>query len=72
MKNIVIYFSQTGNTKKVAEAIQKGIRSSAGHCDLVRLQDAKVENLVDYGLIGIGGPVFAYKPPVNLSIFLAG
>jgi len=30
MKSVVIYFSQTGNTKKVAEAIQREIKSPPG------------------------------------------
>jgi flavodoxin/ferredoxin len=71
MKSVVLYFSQTGNTKKVAEAIQRGIKSAAGHCDLLRLQDAEIRNLSGYDLIGLGGPVFVFKPSVNLSIFMS-
>ena len=71
MKSVVIYFSQTGNTKKAAEAIQGGIRSAAGHCDLLRVQDAEVGNLSGYDLIGVGGPVFVFKPSVNLNIFMS-
>lgn len=71
MRSIVIYFSQTGNTKKVAEAIQNGIRSTLGQGDILRIQDADVRNLGSYDLIGIGGPVFAFRPSVNLSIFMS-
>ena len=48
MKSAVIYFSQTGNTKKVAEAIGEGIKSTAGHCDLFRVQDAEIKKLSGY------------------------
>ncbi len=71
MKSAVIYFSQTGNTKKVAEAIREGINSAAGHCDLIRVQAAEINKLSGYDLIGVGGPVFVFKPSVNLSIFMS-
>ena len=36
MKSIVIYFSQTHNTEKVAVAIQEGIKQIAGQCDVAK------------------------------------
>ncbi|MBI5967283.1 MAG: flavodoxin domain-containing protein [Deltaproteobacteria bacterium] len=70
-KCAIIYFSQTGNTKKVAEAICRGIRSASGQCDLLRIQDADIRNLTAYDLIGLGSPVFVFKPPINVSIFMS-
>ena len=58
MKSIVIYFSQTGNTEKVAFAVQAGIKGAAGNCDIARIKDANPKRLYDYDLIGIGSPVF--------------
>ena len=58
MKSIVIYFSQTGNTEKVAFAIQDGIKEAAGNCDIVKIKDANPKRLYEYDLIGIGSPVF--------------
>jgi flavodoxin len=34
MKTLIIYFSQTGNTRKIAECIQDGIIDVAGQCDI--------------------------------------
>jgi ferredoxin len=62
MKSIVIYYSQTGNTKKIAQAIQKGIISQTGQCDLVRVKEIKPEALVKYDLIGIGAPTWSSCP----------
>jgi len=70
MKSVVIYYSQTGNTEKVAQAIQGGIQSVAGQCDIAKVKEAEVNNLVEYDLIGIGAPVFGFREPGNVAIFL--
>jgi flavodoxin/ferredoxin len=58
MKCVVIYFSQTGNTEKVAYAIQAGVKQAAGHCDIAKIKDVNPKGLHDYDLIGIGSAVF--------------
>ncbi len=70
MKSIVIYFSQTGNTKKVAEAIRDSIKTVIGQCDIVKFKEADVNALVVYDLIGLGCPTFAYEMPLNLRPFI--
>ncbi|MFH1005987.1 MAG: flavodoxin domain-containing protein, partial [Candidatus Latescibacterota bacterium] len=72
MKSVVIYFSQTGNTRKVAEVIQKEIKSAAGQCDIVRIREANTRNLVDYDLVGLGCPTFAHREPENVKRFITG
>jgi NAD-dependent dihydropyrimidine dehydrogenase PreA subunit len=62
MKSIVIYFSQTGNTEKVARAIQTGIAQMTGQCDLQEIRDTNPLRLKDYDLIGFGAPVFGGCP----------
>ena len=58
MKSIVIYFSQTGNTRQIAGAIQTGVSESNGKCDIARIQDVGNEDLQKYDLIGLGSPAF--------------
>jgi flavodoxin len=58
MKSIVIHFSQTGNTEKVARAIHAGITQVTGQCDLQEIRDTNPLRLRDYDLIGLGSPVF--------------
>jgi ferredoxin len=62
MKSIVIYFSQTGNTEKVARAIQAGITQVTAQCDLQEMRDTNPLRLKDYDLIGLGSPVFGGCP----------
>ena len=62
MKSIVIYFSQTGNTEKVARAIQAGITQVTAECDLQEIRDTNPLRLKDYDLIGLGSPVFGGCP----------
>jgi len=69
MKSIVVYFSQTGSTRKVAEAIYSGIKSATGQCEITTLRDADVRRLVEFDLIGLGCPVFEFKTPANVKAF---
>ena len=45
MKCVVVYFTQTGNTEKIAKAIQNGITQSGNSCDIIKIQDAIKEML---------------------------
>jgi len=62
MKSVVIYYSQTGNTKKIAQALQKGIIKQTGQCDIARVKEIKPKDLVKYDLIGIGSPTWSSCP----------
>ena len=70
MKNIVIYFSQTGNTKTIAEAIHAGMSDLSEQCDIARLQDISTEDLTGYDLIGLGAPVWHRREPANVMNFI--
>lgn len=69
MKSIVIYFSQTGNTAKVAWAMQAGIKQVGGRCDLAEIRQVDPLRLRDYDLIGIGSPVMG-SDPANVGDFV--
>jgi flavodoxin/ferredoxin len=69
MKCIVIYFSQTGNTERIARAIRQGIEETVGHCDFSPLRDTDPRRLDEYDLVGVGSPVWGAEPP-NVSSFL--
>jgi NADPH-dependent glutamate synthase beta subunit-like oxidoreductase/flavodoxin/ferredoxin len=70
MKSIVIYFSQTGSTRKVAEAIYSGMKSATQQCEIATLRDTDVRRLVEFDLIGLGCPVFEFKTPTNFKAFI--
>jgi flavodoxin/ferredoxin len=69
MKSIVIYFSQTGSTQKVAKAIHKGMERDSDQCDLAKMKSMDAGCLVDYDLIAIGSPVWG-GVPLNVRFFL--
>jgi flavodoxin/ferredoxin len=70
VKTLVIYFSQTQNTRKIGEKIRDGIESVTGQCDFTPLKNVKIAELAEYQLIGIGFPVHYYKEPFNVTDFL--
>ena len=72
MKTLIIYFSQTGFTRKAAEQIRDGIVEATGRCDLKPLSEVDVKSLADYDLVGLGCPVFYYKEPFNVRSFMEG
>ena len=55
MKILITYFSQTGNTEKVAKSIGEGI---SGENPIIKaINDVDVNSLTDYDLIFLGTPV---------------
>jgi flavodoxin/Fe-S-cluster-containing hydrogenase component 2 len=71
LKVLIVYFSQTGNTEKLAKNIQEGIINSGNLCDLVKIKDVDITKLTDYELIGLGCPTFFYREPVNIRKLIA-
>jgi flavodoxin len=55
MKVLVTYFSQTGNTEKVAKAIA----GAAGEAELKLIGDVADGSISDYDLIFVGAPIHA-------------
>jgi len=65
MKTLVTYFSETGNTRKVAEAIFEEIQ---GEKEIRELSE--VENIEGYALTFVGFPIHAFAPPGPVKLFL--
>jgi ferredoxin len=70
MKSIVIYYSQTGNTKKIAHAIHAGMSQTGEQCDIARLKDVDPRDLAGYDLIGLGSPVIHARELPNVTNFI--
>jgi flavodoxin/NAD-dependent dihydropyrimidine dehydrogenase PreA subunit len=71
VKTRIIIFSQTGNTRRVAEEIRTGILSETGVCELVELRDVDPASLKSDDLVGLGCPVFYCQEPLNVRDFIA-
>jgi flavodoxin len=64
-KILVTYLSQTGNTKKIAEAIFEGLEGDK----TIKSMD-EVQEIEDYSLIFIGFPVHSHSVPYKIESFL--
>ena len=70
MKVLNIFFSATGNTEKVARAIQAGVKQKAGHCDIIEIREANPRRLYEYDLIGLGSPILDFVVSGNVTAFI--
>jgi NAD(P)H dehydrogenase (quinone) len=57
-KGIVIYYSRSGNTKKMAETIAQAMNDTGVGTRCTSIDDVKVEELLDYDAIVIGSPTY--------------
>jgi hypothetical protein len=70
MDAIIIYWSKTGNTEKVALAIREGLQETGAHVLLRRVEDAGDVDFFDYDLVCIGFPSYQWSPPQPMDTFL--
>ncbi len=70
MKMLIIVFSQTGYTRKVAECIREGAMKTGAQCELAGISEVDTSTLREYDLIGLGSPVFYYQEPFNVRSFV--
>lgn len=57
-KVLIIYYSRSGNTKKMAYLIQQGIMEENVDVDTKNVKDVKVDDLPKYDGIVIGSPTY--------------
>ena len=62
MKAAVIYWSQSGNTEKVARAIKDGLEAAGADVLLKRTEDAGDFDFFDYDLVCAGFPTHQWHP----------
>lgn len=70
MKGIVVYHSQTGSTKQIAEAIHTGMSQVTKACYIARIREIDPQELRDYDLVGLGSPVIDFKEPGIMTSFM--
>ena len=69
-KAIIIYHSATGNTEKVAHAVETGIRAGGLAPKALKVVEALEEDLYDYDLVCLGSPVVHSLPPSPVMRYL--
>lgn len=70
MNAIIIYWSKTGNTEKVAQAIQQGLQEAGANVSLKKVGDAGDVDFFTYDLVCIGFPSYQWRPPGPIEKFL--
>lgn len=67
---LIIYFSATGNTEKVANAIWGTLKEEKVKVNLLKVQDAAEEELYDYNLVFLGTPSHSFLPAQPVMHFI--
>ena len=57
-KALVIYYSRTGNTKKMAESVAEGIKNEGMEVVIKEVKDVDAGELLKYDAIAIGSPTY--------------
>jgi flavodoxin/ferredoxin len=70
LKAIIVYYSATGNTRKIARSIQAGVKRVLGDCDIASVKEAKTIDFNKYDMIGLGAPIWRRREPENVQIFI--
>jgi len=67
---VVVYDSRFGNTKKVAEALDLGLRESGTRTVCLDEKDVAVNHLQEYDLICVGAPTEKFSASDSMKVFL--
>ena len=69
-KAVIVYWTKTGNTEKVAVAIKEGLESAKLEVTYLRVEEAEGLDYFDYDLVCIGFPSYAWTTPRPMTTFL--
>jgi flavodoxin len=59
---LIVYWSNTGNTQKVAYAIQVGLEAAGFKVELKKPQEGKESDFYAYDLVCVGSPSIEWQP----------
>jgi ferredoxin/flavodoxin len=68
----VLWYSSTGNTRRVGQAVAQGLAAAGLEVEASDYRGADIATLPSYDLIVLGSPVFNADVPVNLRDWLRG
>jgi len=69
-KILIVYYSRSGNTKKMAYLIQKGAMDEDVEVDTKDVKDVKVDDLKGYDGIIVGSPTYYGGPAAQIKDLL--
>jgi len=71
-KVLMAYFSQGKTTKKIVKMVSNGLESMGFTVDIYNIADKMTPDIANYDLIGIGSPVYIFRPPFNVMEYVKG
>jgi flavodoxin len=69
-KALIIYWSKTGNTEKVALAVKQGLEETEVQVTIKKQEEAENVDYFDYDLVCVGAPSYSWHPPEPMANFL--
>jgi len=54
----IVYFSRTGNTKKMAEFVSQGVKAEGVEAELKKVEETTLEDLLSWDGIIVGSPTY--------------
>jgi flavodoxin len=70
LRSLIIYFSATGNTKKVADAIRDALEEANISVTFLEVKEAAQAELYNYDLVFLGSPSYQFLPPEPMLRFI--
>ena len=67
---LIVYYSNTGNTEKVASAIKDGLQDAGFKVDMKKLQEAVEVDFFNYDLVCVGSPSIEWQPAKPIADLL--
>ena len=67
---LILYWSQTGNTEKVAQAIRLGLEEAGIQVTVKKPNEAENTDYFDYDLVCVGSPSIQWHPAKPIDDFL--
>ena len=70
LKTLIIYWSATGNTEKVATAIQQALTREGLEPVIKKVGEAAEEDFHNYDLVFLGTPSYMWQPPAPVQEYI--
>ncbi len=67
---LIVYWSKSGNTKKVATAVREGLETAGLRVTVKEQHEAEDEDWFGYDLVCIGTPSYSWHPPEPMDKYL--
>ncbi len=69
-KLLVVYYSRTGNTEKMAKLIGEGVKEEGVEVEVKKVEDVNAEDLLDFDGIIMGSPTYYGSMAADLKKLL--